>query len=222
MKPLDIIFVDNHLLVVNKDGGLLTQPSGTERDNLQDHAKAWIKERFNKPGHVFLEAIHRLDAPVSGIVLFARTSKALSRLNASMRNKETEKVYHAFVERSLPAEEGTLEHYLIHDEFHAKVVSENHPEAKFARLRYRSLERKGNFTLVEIQLETGRYHQIRVQLAHVGCPIVGDKLYGSGAFFPQGGIALHHTHLTIPHPISHEKVIFSCFSTKANFERSLM
>lgn len=213
MKPLDVIFIDNHLLVVNKDSGLLTQPSGTERDNLQDRAKALIKERFNKPGNVFLEAVHRLDAPVSGIVLFARTSKALSRLNESMRNKETEKVYHALVEGALPEEEGALENFLIHDDFHAQVVSKNYPEAKFSRLRYRILERKGNFTRVEIQLETGRYHQIRVQMAHVGCPIVGDKLYGSVASFSQGGIALHHTRLTIPHPISHEKVIFFSQST---------
>lgn len=207
MTALDVIFIDNHLLVVNKPAGVLTQPSGTDRDNLQDRAKAWIKDRFNKPGNVFLEALHRLDAPVSGIVLFARTSKALSRLNESMRQKDTQKVYHALVEGMLPSAEGVLENFLVHDDFHAQVVSKSHPQAKLARLRYRTIEKKGEFTLVEVELETGRYHQIRIQLAYARCPIAGDKLYGSATPFPQG-IALHHTRLTIPHPITHERVVF--------------
>lgn len=203
MMDLDVIFVDNHLLVVNKPAGLLTQPSGTDRENLQDCAKAWIKDHYQKPGNVFLESVHRLDMPVSGVVLFARTSKALSRLNESMREKKSKKIYHTIVEGTLPLAEGILEDYLIHDDFHAQVVKVNHPQAKLARLRYRVLEKKEGKSLVEIELETGRYHQIRLQLSNAGCPILGDQRYGSNVAHAKG-ISLHHIRLSIPHPISQE------------------
>lgn len=190
---LEVLFEDNHLLVVNKPAGLLTQPSGTNRDSLEDRAKAWIKDRYNKPGNVFLHAVHRLDLPVSGIVVFARTSKALSRLNEAMRQRETKKIYCALVEGTFPAAEGILEHTIIHDDFHAQI----HPQGKLARLKYRAMS-----THVEIELETGRYHQIRLQLSAVGCPIVGDCRYGSTAPFQEGAIALHHHRMAFAHPVT--------------------
>lgn len=205
---LDVIFEDNHLLVVNKPAGLLTQPSGTDRDNLEDQAKAWIKEHYQKPGNVYLHAVHRLDSPVSGVVLFARTSKALSRLNASMRQRESKKIYCAMVKGSPPSDEGVLENYLVHDDFHAQLATKNQPESKLARLKYRVLERRGAMTIVEIELETGRYHQIRLQLSTIGCPILGDHRYGSAVTFADGAIALHHSRLTIAHPVTSEMMTF--------------
>lgn len=204
-----IIHVDNHLLVVNKPAGLLTQPDDTGRDSLQNRAKEWLKIQYAKPGNVFLEPIHRLDRPVGGIIVFARTSKALSRLNESMRQKELEKVYHAIVEGRVPSQEAVLENYLFHDDFHARVVPKTYPQAKLARLKYSVLKTVGKYSLLEVKLETGRYHQIRLQLATIGCPILGDYRYGSTtAFFPHDGIALQHVCLSVAHPITHETTIF--------------
>lgn len=204
---IDVLYEDNHLCIVNKPAGLLTQPSGTAQDSLETQVKVWIKEVRQKPGNVFLEAIHRLDKPVSGVVVFAKTSKALSRLNASMRQKETAKTYVALVEGSLNSPQGILEHYLVHDEFQAQVVSKNHPQAKFARLSYKVLKEFSQKSLLEIQLETGRYHQIRVQLAAIGHPIIGDAKYGSRISLEQGIIALHHRQLQIPHPITGDLIV---------------
>ncbi len=205
MHPL---FEDNHLLVLNKPAGLLTQPSGTEQDSLEQQAKAWLKEVYHKPGNVFLEAIHRLDKPVSGIVVFGKTSKALTRLNASIRAKQARKIYWAWVEGSIALNEGELEHFLLHDDFHARVVDANHPEGKIARLIYRVLKRKKERTLLEIELVTGRYHQIRLQLAALGHPIWGDHKYGARSKYEPEAIALHHQCLQLPHPVSQTWLTF--------------
>jgi 23S rRNA pseudouridine1911/1915/1917 synthase len=202
------IFEDNHLLVLNKPAGLLTQPSGTEQESLEQQAKAWIKAVYHKPGNVFLEAVHRLDKPVSGVVVFGKTSKALSRLNASMRAKQTRKIYWTWVEGSISADQGDLEHFLVHDDFHAKVVGADHPEGKVARLSYKVLQRKKERTLLEIELATGRYHQIRLQLASLGHPIWGDHKYGSKHSYEREAIALHHRSLQMPHPISQAWLTF--------------
>jgi 23S rRNA pseudouridine1911/1915/1917 synthase len=193
MKPLDkenIIFCDNHILVVEKPAGMATQP------DLVDWAKSWVKEEFKKPGNVFLEPAHRLDKPVSGLVLFARTSKALSRLQAMMRERSIRKTYVALVEGKL-SQQGTLKHHLVHDEYRARIS----PEGKEAVLHYRVLETKGNLNLVEVVLETGRYHQIRAQFSAIKCPIIGDEKYGSKKSFPSG-IALHHLQLEFVHPVT--------------------
>lgn len=203
MQSIEPLFEDNHLLILNKPAGLLTQPSGTDQDSLEQQAKAWIKATYHKQGNVFLEAVHRLDKPVSGIVVFCKTSKALSRLNAAMRSKQTHKIYWALVEGAPPAEEGELEHCILHDDFHARIVPRDNPEGKMARLRYRVLERSKQRTLVEIELETGRYHQIRLQMSAIGCPIWGDRKYGSQSEYASGSIALHHRCLTLPHPVTH-------------------
>lgn len=205
---LNILFEDNHLLVLNKPAGLLTQPSGTDQDSLEQQAKIWIKTTYHKPGLVFLEATHRLDKPVSGVVVFARTSKALSRLNAAMRNKQTHKYYYALVEGMPPSKQGQLEHYLMHDDFCAQIVYKEHPQAKIARLNYKVIQETSMGALLEIELETGRYHQIRVQLKAIGCPIIGDKKYGSQLPFQPEAIALHHTRLVIDHPVTKKQLKF--------------
>lgn len=199
MKCLDkenIIYCDNHILVVDKPAEIATQP------DLEILAKAWIRKKYNKPGNVFLEPIHRLDKPVRGLVLFARTSKALSRLQAMMRAREIKKTYIALVEGSLPKKEGTLKHHLSHGSHRAHIDD----DGKGAVLHYRVLEKKEKTTLLEIELETGRYHQIRAQLATIGCPVVGDKKYGSHMPY-KCGIALTHVKLEFTHPVTHEGIV---------------
>lgn len=199
MHP-QILYEDNHLLVVSKPAGILTQPSGTQQKNLEDICKAWIKETYQKPGNVFLEAVHRLDKPVSGIVVFARTSKALSRLNAFMRAQKFNKIYCAVVTGVIDPSDGVLEHYLLHDEYQSIVAAANTPQAKSCRLSYRLLKNNEQHSLLEVTLETGRYHQIRAQLAAAGYAIVGDVKYKSREFYIPEAIALHHSALTFPHP----------------------
>lgn len=206
---MEIIFEDSHLLVLNKPAGLLTQPSGTAQPSLEEAAKAWLKAVYHKPGNVFLEAAHRLDKPVSGIVLFAKRSKALARLHASMRAHQARKVYWAWVEGAPTSEQGELEHFLFHDDFQAVIVPSDHPGGKVARLSYRLLERRKDRSLLAVTLETGRYHQIRLQLAAMGCPVWGDIKYGSSHVYSSEGIALHHQCLEIPHPMSKAWMVFN-------------
>lgn len=201
-SPVRIVYEDNHILVADKPAGLLTQPTQEQNDSLESRLKTWLKEKYNKPGNVFLGALHRLDKPVSGLVLFAKTSKALSRLNASMREGKCRKTYTATLEGSLPAPQSTLEHYLIHDDHKAYVSTKDTPGAKLARLHYTLLKQEGTHSIVEITLETGRYHQIRVQCAALGAPILGDLKYGSRYPTPDGTIALRASKLEFPHPIT--------------------
>lgn len=199
---LEILYEDNHLFIVNKPAGLLTQPTKQEADSLETRAKLWIKEAANKPGNVFLHAIHRLDRPVSGAVTFAKTQKALERLNSAVREKQTIKRYLAWIENAPKTNVGTLENPLIHENYRAIV----HPSGKLARLSYRVLEKQPRKSLVEIFLETGRYHQIRAQFAHIGCPILGDAKYGSRTPFHENAIALHHDKLSLFHPTTKELI----------------
>jgi len=190
VKP---IFCDNHLLVLDKPAGIATQP------DFHELAKNYIKEAFNKPGKVFLEPIHRLDKPVGGLVLFARTSKALSRMNEAMREKKLKKIYRARVE-GIVEETGTLKHFLTHGEYRALID----PNGKEAILHFERLEIFGDNSHVEIELETGRYHQIRAQFSAIGHPILGDQKYGAKK--RQENIALHHYKLQFPHPISKQEI----------------
>ncbi len=205
---MQVVFCDNHLLVVLKPAGLSTQPHEKGQESLTDQAKAWVKKKFNKPGQVFLEPVHRLDKPVSGLVLFARTSKALSRLQELMRSSQIEKKYTALIEGTLPEREGILEHFLVHDEYKARVVNSSHKEGKLARLSYQIKSHNKTQSLVEIVLITGRYHQIRTQFAQMGCPIVGDKKYGSTAQTGASRIFLHHGSLKLIHPVTKEPLFF--------------
>jgi 23S rRNA pseudouridine1911/1915/1917 synthase len=197
---LDILYEDNHLLAVNKPAGLLTQPSGTSADSLETQAKAWVKQAKDKPGEVFLHAVHRLDRPASGVVLFARTSKALTRMNEEMRTRNILKVYYAVVTGELPAQGGTLAHLLRHSSHRSVEAAPAEQASKPSLLTYRVMKRLGGLSLVEVVLETGRYHQIRAQLAAVGCPILGDTRYGGRTWQSRDGIALHHRRMEFVHP----------------------
>lgn len=205
LKPF-ILYADNHLLAVNKPAGLLTQDSGTGLRNMEDWAREWVRVDKNKEGNVFLNAVHRIDKVVSGAVLFARTSKALSRLNEDIRNRNCKKIYHALVEGVPESPSAELIHWLTHEHHRADVCREGDKGAQRAVLRYRMLKKVGGRTLLEVDLETGRYHQIRAQLAAIGCPIVGDEKYGARSISKQGDIALHHACLEVTHPTTREPV----------------
>ncbi len=205
---MQVIFCDNHLLIVSKPAGLCTQPHLDGRHNLTDMAKAWVKKKYNKPGNVFLEPIHRLDQPVSGLVLFARSSKSLSRLQELMRQRQISKTYLAWVEGTSLEMKGTLQHILFHDEHRAKIVGPSHPHGKLALLHYHVIEQGANRSLVEIDLETGRYHQIRAQFSAMGYPVIGDLKYGSTVSFKDDRILLHHARLKFCHPVTKEALSF--------------
>jgi 23S rRNA pseudouridine1911/1915/1917 synthase len=190
-----VLYSDNHLLAVDKPAGIATQP------DLCLLAKAWVKEKFQKPGAVFLEPIHRLDRVVSGIVLFARTSKALSRLQAMMREQKIERTYLAWLEQAPPQAQGRLVHRLSHGHLKAHLD----PAGKEAVLTYDVLRHRGDNVLVKVRLETGRYHQIRAQFSAIGCPVVGDTKYGGRAEKSEG-ILLHHTEMAFAHPVTGEDV----------------
>ncbi|MGR3912847.1 MAG: RNA pseudouridine synthase [Candidatus Rhabdochlamydia sp.] len=211
MKFLDnaaILFCDNHVLVVDKPADIATQPE------LVEMAKLWVKKEFHKPGSVFLEPIHRLDKPVAGVVIFARTSKALSRLQEEMRGRNIQKIYHAWVEGSPPLEKGVLRHFLEHKEFHAEVS----PRGKESILTYEKVEKKPGKTLLKIELQTGRYHQIRAQMQAIGCPILGDKKYGSQVSWSKG-IALYATSVSFTHPVTKELHHVKSLQGPLQFER---
>lgn len=201
------LYEDNHLFVVNKPYGLLTQPSGQEdAESLEGQCRSFLKERDGKEGAVFLHALHRLDRVTSGLVLFAKSSKSLKRLNEALKGGLFVKEYLAIVEGALPAAEGVLEHHLLHGDRQAIID----PRGKVAKLSYKVLESDGFFSLVLVQLVTGRYHQIRAQMAAVSCPIVGDSKYGATKSFETPlGIALQHVRLTVPHPITQERSVFA-------------
>jgi 23S rRNA pseudouridine1911/1915/1917 synthase len=203
----EVLYEDNHLLALNKPHGLLTQPAGGSRDSLEDRARAMIKDTRHKPGNVFLHAVHRLDRVASGVALFSLTGKSLSRMNELMRRQEITRIYHAVVTGDLPRDRGTLEHFLRHSRLKSVPVDGSHPGAKRAVLEYRVLARTEKLALAEITLGTGRYHQIRAQLAASGCPIVGDSLYGSGTTYAAEGIALHHRRMEFLHPVRKERLV---------------
>lgn len=202
----NIVYLDNHLLVVEKPFGVLTQPDESENLSLEEMAKQFLKKKFAKKGNVFLHAIHRLDKEASGLVLFARSSKALSRLNEQMRDHQIKKRYKALVEGFFKNKKGELTNYLLHKSHRAEVSSKKNPEAKEAKLFYQVTEEKEHFSSLSIDLITGRYHQIRSQLSYLGHPIVGDKKYGSK--IEKNGIALQCFSLEFSHPVSKEKMVF--------------
>ena len=202
----DIIYEDNHLLVVNKHCGDLVQPDPSGESALEDQIKAFIKQRDRKPGDVFLGVVHRIDRPVSGAVLFAKTSKALVRLNEMIRRGEVRKTYWAITEKMPVPEEGELVHYISRDGKNNRSHAYNSPrgDAKLARLKYRALAGSTNYHLIEIDLLTGRHHQIRTQLSKIGCPIRGDLKYGAPRSNRDGGISLHSRVIELIHPVRKE------------------
>lgn len=208
--PLSVLYEDNHLLVVDKPAGLPTMGVTPDRPSLIVVAKDYIKRRYEKPGNVYLGTVSRLDTPVSGIVVFARTSKAANRLSEQFRERTVEKRYWALVSGAAP-EEARLVNWLVKDPRHrgSHLVQAGTPGAQEARLSLRPLQRLGQASLVEILLETGRKHQIRVQLAGRGLPIVGDRKYGSQKPFPRG-IALHARQVGLTHPTQGTRIELVC------------
>ena len=209
MNPNAIIYEDNHLLVLNKQSGEIVQGDKTGDLCMADAIKAYLKERDHKPGNVFCGVVHRLDRPVSGVCLFAKTSKALSRMNELVKSRDFHKTYWAIVKGdnvSHEAGQGTLRHWLLRNEKQNKsyVVKEGTPNDKEALLDYTQLAvSAGGYTLLEVHLHTGRHHQIRCQLAHAGMPIKGDLKYGAPRSNADGSISLHARRVEFVHPVSH-------------------
>ncbi len=204
---MNVLYEDNHIIVVNKQSGEIVQGDKTGDTPLSDIVKTYLKEKYNKPGNVFLGVVHRLDRPVSGVVLFAKTSKALPRLNKLFAEHEkVKKTYWAIVGNKPPQESGTLTHWLTRNEKTntAKAYDREVPNSKKAILDYRLIAASQRYFLLEIQLHTGRHHQIRCQLAKMGCPIKGDLKYGAPRSNPDGSICLHARHLELEHPVTHE------------------
>jgi 23S rRNA pseudouridine1911/1915/1917 synthase len=206
--PVPILYEDNHLMVVNKRVSDIVQGDQTGDLSLDRLLKDYIKVRDGKPGAVFLGIPHRIDRPVSGAVVFAKTSKALSRMAQLFKEQQVEKVYHAIVEKCPEPESGILEHYLTRNTKQNKSYAHDHevPGSKWARLRYRRLASSDHYHLLEVVLETGRHHQIRVQLAAVGSIIKGDRKYGARRSNKNGGISLHARRIAFIHPVSKEQV----------------
>ena len=198
-----ILYEDNHLLVVNKRAGEIVQGDRTGDECLAETLKAFVAQRDGKPGQVFMGIPHRLDRPVSGIVVFAKTSKALERLAAMFREGEVHKTYWALCCAAPSAPEGELEDWLVRNEKMNKsfIAKAGNREAKLARLRYRYLGPTERYYLIEVELLTGRHHQIRCQLAGMGCVIKGDLKYGAPRSNPDGGISLHSRHISLIHPV---------------------
>ena len=203
---LEVLYEDNHLIAINKKAGDIVQGDKTGDTPLSDFVKAYIKKKYKKPGEVFLGTIHRLDRPTSGIVLYARTSKALSRMNEQFRNKEIQKAYWAVVENAPPNTSGTLESYLQKNQKQNKSYVTKNDGAKHSVLKYKLLKKLDNFYHLEIKPKTGRHHQIRVQLANIGCIIKGDLKYGARRSNKDASIHLLAQKLEFLHPVKKETI----------------
>lgn len=205
-----IIYEDNHLLIVKKPAGWLVQGDRTGDETLVDWGKEYLKKKYNKPGNVFLGLVHRLDRPVSGVVAMARTTKALARMNQIFKTRQVTKTYWALVQTPPPQPEATLVHWLVKDSARNKVTafSTEKANSKQAELSYRLHRHQNGLHLLEVKPRTGRPHQIRVQLATMGCPIVGDLKYGAGQPLSDASIGLHARELSFVHPVKREPVSF--------------
>lgn len=219
---MTVLYEDNHIIIVNKAPGEIVQGDKTGDKPLSEMVKEYLKEKYNKPGNVFCGVTHRLDRPTSGAVVFAKTSKALSRLNDMFRDGEVDKTYWAIVKDRPPKEEDHLIHYLIKNEKTNKsnAYTSEKPHTKKAVLHYRLIAASQNYYLLEIDLETGRHHQIRVQLAKIGCPIKGDLKYGAARSNPDGSISLHARTISFIHPVSKEKILVTAPVPEDNLWKS--
>ena len=207
-QNLSVLFEDNHLLAINKQSGVLVQGDVTGDKPLVEICKDYIKVNYQKPGDVFLGVVHRLDRPVSVVVVFARTSKALERMNALFKNRETKKTYWALVDKKPVKDADTLVHWLVKDEKKNKTTAykREHPDGSRSELSYKITGYQSGLYLLEVNPITGRPHQIRVQLASMGCPIVGDVKYGYDEPNPDASICLHSRELQFVHPVKKEPV----------------
>ena len=205
---MTVVYEDNHIVVVNKTSSEIVQGDKTGDTPLSEMVKQYLKEKYNKPGNVFIGVTHRLDRPVSGLVVFAKTSKALPRLNEMFRNGEVKKTYWAIVKECPKETEGELVHYLVRNEKQNKsyAYDKEVKNSKKAVLHYKLIGHSQNYYLLEVDLKTGRHHQIRCQLAKMGCPITGDLKYGSPRSNPDGSICLHARTVQFVHPVSKEMI----------------
>ena len=205
---MKVLYEDNHIIVINKASSEIVQGDRTGDKPLSEKVKEYLKEKYNKPGNVFCGVTHRLDRPTSGIVVFAKTSKALTRLNKMFRDDEVDKTYWAIVQNRPASDRATLTHYLIKDNKRNKSTAYNteRKNTKKAVLHYSLINQSENYHLLEVKLETGRHHQIRVQLAKIGCPIKDDLKYGATRSNRDGSISLHARSISFIHPVSKEKV----------------
>ncbi len=205
---MTVLYEDNHIIIVNKAPGEIVQGDKTGDKPLSERVKEYLKVKYNKPGNVFCGVTHRLDRPTSGVVVFAKTSKALSRLNAMFKNNEVDKTYWAIVKKLPEKTEATLTHYLIKNERTNKSTAHDveKPNTKKSVLHYKVIAQSQNYNLLEVELETGRHHQIRCQLSKIGSPIKGDLKYGAERSNPGGSISLHARKIAFVHPVSKEKI----------------
>lgn len=205
---MEIVYEDNHLIIVYKHSGEIVQGDKTGDVPLSENVKCYLKEKYQKPGNVFLGVVHRLDRPVAGLVVFAKTSKALTRLNKMFRDGEVHKTYWAIIKNLPPQSEGTLTDWLVRNEKQNKSYAYDHevPHSKKAILKYRLIGQSDHYCLLEVNLMTGRHHQIRCQLAHMGCPIKGDLKYGAQRSNPDGSICLLAHHVEFVHPVSKQLI----------------
>ena len=206
---MTVVYEDNHIIIVSKESGEIVQGDKTGDTPLSETVKQYIKEAYAKPGNVFLGVVHRLDRPVSGLVLFARTSKALPRLNKMFAEGDIHKTYWAIVANTPPQPEGTLVHWLVRNEKQNKSYAYDHevPNSKRAELDYKVIGKSDRYCLVEVVLKTGRHHQIRCQLAKMRCPIKGDLKYGAKRSNANGSICLHSRRMEFVHPISKKEIV---------------
>ncbi|WP_072544408.1 RluA family pseudouridine synthase [Mediterranea massiliensis] len=220
---MTVVYEDNHIIIVNKTASEIVQGDKTGDVPLSETVKQYLKEKYHKPGNVFIGVTHRLDRPVSGLVVFAKTSKALLRLNEMFKNSEVKKTYWAIVKQTPAETEGELVNYLVRNEKQNKsyAYDTEKPGSKKAVLHYRLIARSDNYSLLEVDLKTGRHHQIRCQLAKMGCPIKGDLKYGFPRSNPDGSICLHARHVRFVHPVSKELIDVVAPVPSDNLWRSL-
>ena len=221
---MKVLYEDNHIIIVNKESGEIVQGDKTGDVPLSETVKDWIKEKHHKPGNVFLGVVHRLDRPVSGVVVFAKTSKALSRLNAMFaKHDEVSKTYWALTKNRPPKEEDTLTHWLVRNEKQNKsyAYDKERSDAKKAILKYKVIGATERYTLLEVQLLTGRHHQIRCQLAKIGCVIKGDLKYGADRSNPDGSISLLARRVEFIHPVSKERICVEAPVPEDNLWKSI-
>jgi 23S rRNA pseudouridine1911/1915/1917 synthase len=213
---LEVLYEDNHLIAINKKSGDIVQGDKTGDAPLSDFVKAYIKKKYNKPGEVFLGTIHRLDRPTSGVVLYARTSKALTRMNEQFRNKEVQKTYWAVVDNPPPNSSGTLDNFLQKNEKQNKSFVTKNKEGKHAVLDFKLLKKLDNFYHLEIKPQTGRHHQIRVQLANIGCIVKGDLKYGAKRSNKDASIHLLAQKIEFIHPVKNDTISITAPTPKDN------
>lgn len=215
---IEVLFEDNHLVVINKRASEIVQGDKTGDEPLVEKVREYIREKYDKPGNAFCGLVHRLDRPTSGVLVFARTSKSLERMNRLFAEKHPEKIYWAVVEKAPEQDSGSLTHHLVRNEKQNKSYAYNEARnsSKEARLHYRQLLRSDKYTLLEVTLETGRHHQIRVQLSAIGCIIKGDLKYGAKRSNPDGSIHLHARSLRFKHPTREEEVLVTAPVPKDN------